>query len=157
MVADAVGVHLSTVSLALRNDARLPEKTRQRIQAVAKKLGYTPNPLVSLLMARVRRRNAGYRGTLGYVHTVAKGTPKLAGRVHRNFLAGARRRAGDLGYHLDEFFLSDEPSNGRQLTRMLEARSIAGIVVEHVPSSFCPGRRLPFDVKPFASASLGVP
>jgi LacI family transcriptional regulator len=157
MVADAVGVHLSTVSLALRNDARLPEETRKRIQAVAQKLGYTPNPLVSLLMARVRRRNAGYRGTLGYLHTVPKETPKLAGRVHRNFLAGAKRRAMDLGYNLDEFFLSDYTSGGRQLERMLDARSIAGLVIEHVPSPLCPGRKLPFDVTPFASASVGVP
>src|ERR1044071_4963328 len=132
MIADAVGVHLSTVSLALRNDSRLPEETRKRIQAVAQKLGYTPNPLVSLLMARVRRRNAGYRGTLGYVHTVPKGTPRLAGRVHRNFVAGAQRRALELGYTLDEFFLTAEPNSGRQLVRMLDARSIAGLVIEHV-------------------------
>lgn len=157
MVADAVGVHLSTVSLALRNDARLPAETRQRIQAAAQKLGYTPNPLVSLLMARVRRRNAGYRGTLGYVHTVPQETPKLAGRVHRNFLAGAQRRARDLGYHLDEFFLTADPASARQLTRMLDARSIAGVVIEHVPSPLCPGRRLTFDLSAFASASLGVP
>jgi LacI family transcriptional regulator len=157
MVADAVGVHLSTVSLALRNDPRLPEKTRQHIQAVARKLGYTPNPLVSLLMARVRRRNAGYRGTLGYVHTVPKDSPKLSGRVHRNFLAGAQQRATDLGYHLDEFFLNEEPAGPRQLARMLEARSIAGLVIEHMPGPLCPGRRLPFDVTPFASASVGAP
>lgn len=157
MVADAVGVHLSTVSLALRNDARLPEETRKRIQAVAHKLGYTPNPLVSLLMARVRRRNAGYRGTLGYLHTVPRGTPKLAGRVHRNFLAGAQRRARDLGYNLDEFFLTEEPASARQLARMLHARGIAGLVIEHVPSPVCAGRRLPLDLSALASASLGVP
>ena len=157
MVADDVGVHLSTVSLALRNDPRLPEATRKKIQAVAQKLGYTPNPLVSLLMSRVRRRSAGYRGTLGYVHTVPKGTPKLEGRVHRNFVTGARKRALDLGYNLDEFFLSEDPTSGRQLARMLDARSTAGLVIEHVPSALCPGRRLPFDVTPFALASLGVP
>lgn len=157
MVAEAVGVHLSTVSLALRNDPRLPEETRRRIQAAAQKLGYTPNPLVSLLMARVRRRNAGYRGTLGYIHTVPKGTPKLSGRVHRNFVGGARRRAMDLGYNLDEFFLSGDVATARQITRMLDARAIGGVVIEHVPSTLCPGRRLPFDVTPFASASLGVP
>jgi LacI family transcriptional regulator len=157
MVAEAVGVHLSTVSLALRNDPRLPEETRRKIQAAAQKLGYTPNPLVSLLMARVRRRNAGYRGTLGYINTVPKNTSKLNGRVHRNFLGGARRRAMALGYNLDEFFLDDDASSPRQLARMLDARSIAGVVIAHVPSPLCPGRRLPFDVTPFASASLGVP
>ena len=157
MVADAAGVHLSTVSLALRNDARLPEETRQRIQGVAQKLGYAPNPLVSLLMARVRRRNASYRGTLGYVHTVPKENPRLTGRVHRNFVAGARRRALELGYNLDEFHLGAEPTSARQLMRMLDARSIAGLVIAHVPGPVCAGRRLPFDIRPFAAVSLGVP
>jgi LacI family transcriptional regulator len=77
--------------------------------------------------------------------------------VHRNFLAGARTRAMDLGYNLDEFFLDDGAHSPRRLMRMLDARSIAGLVIEHVPSPLCAGRRLPFDVAPFASASLGVP
>lgn len=157
MVADAVGVHLSTVSLALRNDSRLPEATRQKIRAAAQKLGYAPNPLVSLLMSRVRRRNAGYRGTLGYIHTVPEGTPKLAGHVHRNFVNGARRRAAELGYNMDELFLSDSTMTPRRIVGTLQARSIAGIIIEHVPSTLVPGRRLPFDVTPFAAASLGVP
>jgi DNA-binding LacI/PurR family transcriptional regulator len=157
MIADAAGVHLSTVSLALRNDARLPEATRERIRAVAAKMGYAPNPLVSLLMSRVRRRNAGYRGTLGYVHTVPEGTPKLGGRVHRNFVEGARRRAADLGYHLDEFFLTDAGPAARRLAQTLQVRNIAGVVIEHMPSPICAGRRLPFDVAPFAAASVGVP
>ncbi|MES2692995.1 MAG: LacI family DNA-binding transcriptional regulator [Verrucomicrobiota bacterium] len=157
MVADAVGVHLSTVSLALRNDSRLPEATRNKIRAVAQKLGYAPNPLVSLLMSRVRRRNAGYRGTLGYLHTVPTDTPKLGGHVHRNFVGGARKRAAALGYNLDELFLSDDSMSPRRIVRTLQARSIAGLVIEHTPTALCPGRKLPFDISPFAVATLCVP
>lgn len=157
MIADAAGVHLSTVSLALRNDARLPESTRKRINEVAQKLGYTPNPLVSMLMARVRRRDSGYRGTLAYIHTVPAGTLRLEGPVHRNFISGARRRAGELGYNLDEFHLSNEKLSGKRLTAMLQARTIGGIVIEHIPSRLVPERRLPFEIESFAAASLGVP
>jgi DNA-binding LacI/PurR family transcriptional regulator len=156
MIADAVGVHLSTVSLALRNDSRLPVRTRKRIQKAAQKLGYAPNPLVSLLLSRVRRRNAGFRGTLGFVHTVPESTPCLTSRVHRNYVEGARRRASELGYNLDEFFL--QPGlPARRLLEMLHARNIMGIVIEHVPSASCPNRILPFDIAPFAAASVGVP
>ncbi|MBP7142951.1 MAG: LacI family DNA-binding transcriptional regulator [Opitutaceae bacterium] len=156
MVADASEVHISTVSLALRNDPRLPERTRRRIQAAARRLGYTPNPLVSLLLSRVRRRNADFRGTLGYIHTVPESTPRLTSRVHRNYVEGARRRASELGYNLDEFFL--EPGLPvRRLLEMLHARNITGIVIEHVPSSSCQNRVLPFDITPFAAASVGVP
>jgi DNA-binding LacI/PurR family transcriptional regulator len=156
MIADAAGVHLSTVSLALRNDRRLPPETRRRIQEIAQRLGYSPNPLVSLLMSRVRRRNSGYRGTLGYVHTVPEDTPRLKGRVHQNFRLGARRRAADLGYNLDEFYFTPQLSM-RRFVAMLQARNIAGLVIEHTPSDLCPGRTLPFDISPFAAASLGVP
>lgn len=157
MVAEAAGVHLSTVSLALRNDPRLPATTRERIRGVAQRLGYAPNPLVSLLMARVRRRDGGYRGTLGYVHTVPQGTPRLEGRVHRNFVAGARARALNLGYTLDEFFLEAGPGGAKRLARVLDTRGIGGLVIEHVPGPLCPGRVLPFDTGAFATASLGVP
>jgi DNA-binding LacI/PurR family transcriptional regulator len=156
MIADAAGVHLSTVSLALRNDSRLPEATRQKIHEVAKRLGYSPNPLVSLLLSRVRRRNASYRGTLGYVHTVPEGTPRLAGRVHQNFRGGAKRRAAELGYNLDEFFLNPTLSM-RRLLEMLHTRNIAGLVIEHMPSALCPQRTLPFDIGSFAAVTLGVP
>jgi LacI family transcriptional regulator len=156
MIAQAAGVHLSTVSLALRNDTRLPETTRKRINDVAKKLGYSPNPLVSLLMSRVRRREAGYRGTLGYIHTMPPDTPRLKGRVHQNFLAGARKRAADLGYNLDEFFFTPALSM-RRLVEMLQTRNIAGLVIEHMPSALCPNRTLPFDIAPFAAVSIGVP
>lgn len=156
MIADSVGVHLSTVSLALRNDVRLPPATRQKIQTAAKRLGYSPNPLVSLLLSRVRRRNAAYRGTLGYLHTVPENTPRLRGHVQRNYLAGARRRAAELGYNLDEFFLSPELTT-RRLMEMLHTRNITGLVVAHMPSPLCPSRTLPFDVGSFAAVSIGVP
>lgn len=157
MVATAAGVHLSTVSLALRNDPRLPAATRERIRGIAQRLGYAPNPLVSLLMARVRRRDGGYRGTLGYVHTVPAGTPRLAGQVHRNFVSGARARALNLGYTLDEFYLEAGAGGAKRLARVLDTRGIGGLVIEHVPGPLCPGRVLPFDTGAFATASLGVP
>ncbi len=155
-VAEEVGVHVSTVSLAMRNDVRLPAATKQRIQEAARRLGYQPNPLVSLLLSRVRRSNASYRGTLGFIHTVPQGTAWIKAPVYQNYLAGARRRAGELGYNVSEFFLSSELSP-RRLVTMLLTRNIAGVIVEHVPSHLCPDRHLPLDLSRFAVASVAVP
>ncbi|AYG61792.1 LacI family DNA-binding transcriptional regulator [Rhizobium jaguaris] len=44
-VARLAGVAISTVSRALANPGRVNEKTRARIDAAAKKLGYTPNAM----------------------------------------------------------------------------------------------------------------
>jgi len=155
-VADTVGLHYSTVSLALRNHPRIPAATRERVQAAARQLGYTANPLVSLLMARVRRGNVDYRGTLAYVQTVPASLHR-PNQVTRNFLAGATRRAGELGYQLDRFHLSADPREVSSLARVLQARNISGVVVHHTPSPACPGHVFPFDLKAFAAVAIGVP
>lgn len=157
MIAAEARVHKATVSLALRNDPKLPETTRNRIQAIAQELGYAPNPLVSMLMSRVRRRDVRYRGTLAYLHTVPRGDPRLEETVHRNYLAGAKARAAELGYHLDEFFLDGDGMTGERVRRLLGARGVAGLVIEHTPSAFCPSRNLPFDCARLAAVAIGTP
>ena len=55
-VAAAAGVSVMTVSLALRRVPSIPAETRERVLAVAEKLGYRRNPLVAALMADLRGR-----------------------------------------------------------------------------------------------------
>jgi DNA-binding LacI/PurR family transcriptional regulator len=157
MVATAANVHKATVSLALRNDARLPELTRRKVQAVARKLGYLPHPLVSVLMSRVRRRNLRYRGTIAYLRTLPRNTPILNETIHRNFLLGAQLRARELGYGLEQFHLDGAGMSGARVASVLRARNIAGLVIEHTPSPYCPDRQLPFSAEPFATVTLCTP
>src|SRR5512145_702370 len=56
IVAAKAAVSSMTVSLALRNHPRIPRSTRERIQTIARELGYRPNPMVHALMAEVRAR-----------------------------------------------------------------------------------------------------
>lgn len=48
-IAREAGVSLSTVSLALRGRGNLPVETRQRIQEIARELGYLPRPALRQL------------------------------------------------------------------------------------------------------------
>jgi LacI family transcriptional regulator len=48
-IARAVGVDNSTVSLALRDDGRITEATRQRVREAARRLNYVPNQLARSL------------------------------------------------------------------------------------------------------------
>ncbi len=48
-VAGALGMHKSTVSLALSGKGNLSAATRQRVLTVARELGYEPNPLAQRL------------------------------------------------------------------------------------------------------------
>src|SRR5437762_10335799 len=53
-VARLAGVSHTKASLALRNDDRIPGKTRARVARAAEQLGYANNPVVSDLMAQLR-------------------------------------------------------------------------------------------------------
>ena len=158
MVADAAGVHYSTVSLALRNNSKIPAVTRLKIQGVAKKLGYTPHPLVSVLLSRVRRRTLGYRGTLAYVHTLPAGHPRLVLDAHVRFLKGARERASSLGFNLEEYHFNSAKVSAKRLVEIWRTRGIAGVIVENIPGgSVGEDRKLPIDLSGLAAASLGLP
>src|SRR5271165_4247185 len=68
-IAQQLGVASSTVSRALRGDPRIGAQMRRRVEDVAEKMGYRPNPLVSALMANRRRR-----GGIGEVDVIARVT-----------------------------------------------------------------------------------
>lgn len=68
-IAAELGITAAAVSMALRQDPRISAATRERVRAVAERLGYRPDPLVSVLMAQRRGKGGalGQRGTLGLV------------------------------------------------------------------------------------------
>jgi len=131
-VAEAAGVHRTTVSLALRDSPRLPAATRAQVQAVAKRLGYRPNPLVAALMtARVSRRKGTFQGTLAFLSNDRKRptdwakNPKSYGRVFR----GALERAKARGYELLPFWLGEADLSGAAFARTLLDRNIHGVLI----------------------------
>src|ERR1700722_16767953 len=107
-VARSAGVHVTTVSLALRNHPRLPEETRGRIQRIAERLGYRPDPVLRALVA-YRGRLAGRRSmpTLAYITNwnTRWGWRKVT--AHPDFHGGAERMAGQLGYKLEHFWMHE--------------------------------------------------
>ena len=123
------------VSLALRGDPRLPDATRRRIETVALRLGYRPDPTINALMSRLRlRKEVGYRGTLGLLNATpfarleATGTPAWF-HTFQAFARGIRRRAETLGYRCDEFWLRAPGLPPRRLDAVLGARGVQGLLV----------------------------
>lgn len=129
-IAVKAEVHVTTVSLALRNHPRLPESTRRRIQALAKKMGYTPDPFLRALVAYrggvTAQRNAP---TLAYVTnwTTRWGWKKTT--AHPDFYAGALAKAKELGYKLDHFWLREEGMSQQRLSQILYSRGINGLII----------------------------
>ncbi|MBN1404401.1 MAG: LacI family DNA-binding transcriptional regulator [Opitutales bacterium] len=130
-IAKADGTHVTTVSLALRNSSRLPEATRKRIQALAEKMGYTPDPMLHALVSyreRTRKREMPTQ-VIAYVTnwTTRWGWKNVT--AHPDFYEGARKAAEQLGYKLEHFWLREPGLSHGHLSHILESRGIQGLII----------------------------
>lgn len=146
-VAEAAGVTVSTVSRALRNDSQIAKKTALRIQNIAGKMGYRPDPALSAL--------AAYRSTRRPVHHY----DKIAVLCHRSEeqglpphlnVQGIRHRAAQLGFDADVFQIAPDEAQQQRLTRILYSRGIRGVIV--MPLPWLPTA---FDWEKFSVVGLG--
>ena len=130
MVAEQAGLSKNTVSLALRHDPQIPVATRERIEQIARDLGYTKNPVVAQLMVELRKAHpAGYQRTFALLNANLDSKAFTRHPTIPAYVAGCRRRAAQHGYTLDEFWLHDPALYGEQLNRILRARGIRGAIV----------------------------
>jgi LacI family transcriptional regulator len=133
-VARKLGLSHTTVSLALRNDPRIPSATARRVREAARELGYHADALVANLMARLRTmRTNPVQTTLGFISAWPtrfgwREKPNLA-----RFRTGLDRRARELGYAVDDFWLTEPGMTGRRLSQILRARGIRGVILQSLP------------------------
>jgi LacI family transcriptional regulator len=152
-IAKAAGVHVTTVSLAMRNHPRLPEGTRRRIQGLATRLGYRPDPVLRALVAYrgrvIERRNFP---TLAYVTNwnTRFGWKKVT--AHPDFFAGALAKANQLGYNLEHFWMQEPGLTQGRLSRMLYARGINGLIIASHGREM--GDALQFDWQNFSAVKI---
>lgn len=127
-IAEAAGVHHTTVSRALRANRQIPEATRLRIKEIAKAMGYKPDPALSALMShRSSKLNKSYQATLAWVTNYPSRQGWLMDEKIGYFI-GAKRRAAELGYFLEEFWLAEPGIKNRRASAILSARSIQGLI-----------------------------
>ncbi len=130
-IATDLGISVATVSRALRNDPRISTEMKERVHKAAAELGYKPNPLVSALMERVRSgRKLEFRGTIAVITDQVDSDGWRKNRpTHRLIYEGAKRRAEEFGYLLEEFSILDFAPEGRRLSQVLVNRGIQGIYI----------------------------
>jgi DNA-binding LacI/PurR family transcriptional regulator len=133
-IADRAGVHRSTVSLALRNDPRIAEATRQRINALVQEMGYRTNPLIAALMQSRRSGRQLKHVTLAFVTNYPE---RYAWRPTRHkrpdFFPGAEARAKELGFRLEHFWLAEPGMTPQRFCDILSNRGITGVIVARLP------------------------
>ena len=151
-IAAAAGVSNPTVSRALRNDPRISIATRERVQEIAQKLGYRPDPAMSALVAyRQRVQPTGNYGKLAILNAWGVPEEKLLFYIKQQ-LVGIRERAGQLGYQTEMFDVPADIPAQKRLSRALAARGIRGILVGPVPLE---RRDLHLDWDVFSAVAVG--
>lgn len=142
-LAQALGLDISTISKALKNEPVIARATREAVKAKAAELGYRPDPLLSAL---ARRRRGPRRGGAAIAWIYNHGRDTAMGRfaAYGDYLRGARARAAELGYSVNEFWVGPGGLTEARLAAVLRARGIVGVVVAPQRS---PGGvlRLPWD------------
>ncbi len=152
-IAAKAGVHVTTVSLAMRNHPRLPEATRTRIQALAQEMNYRPDPLLRALVSyRGKVMNRRNTPTIAYITnwTTCWGWKNVTG--HPDFHAGAEAMANKLGYKLEHFWMREPGLTQGRLSRMLYSRGINGLIIASHGREM--GDALQFDWPSFSAVKI---
>jgi LacI family transcriptional regulator len=134
-IALSLHVHHSTVSRALKNDLRLSQSTRDRVTAAAEKMGYRPDPFLAGLMEyRANRSKKKLQATLAWITNYSS----RDGWKHYErsaYYKGACARAQQLGYNIEDFWLSEPGLDQRRAIQILLARNIQGLFFLPQPRS----------------------
>ncbi len=156
-VAARAGLSLATVSYALRHHAKIPAATREKVAAVARGLGYRPNPRVASLMAHIRGAQAqahAHRERIAFVWVHTSRREARANPFLKNVFAGARGRAAQMGFALEEFWTEDAGMTDERLEQILRARGIVGVVLSPVTTAEA-AVTLGWDWRHFSAAVIG--
>ena len=141
-----------TVSLALRGHPSIPERTRERIGRIAEEMGYRPDPEMARLMAHLRKgRQQGAASVIAFLNPSARRRLLKEDAYVRLLHEGARQRAEELGYKLEEFWLKEPGMTGRRFDRMLHTRSIRGLLIPPLPKDI---GHLSLDWNQYAAVAL---
>lgn len=135
-LAKLAGVSSATVSLALRNHPRISAATKARVSRLVRKHNYVVDGRVTELMRSIRRHAGGEpTSALGLIslypearpwanHSRPGSRPGHLARLRRSMV----RRAGKLGYRVEEFWVRNPSMSPARLATIIETRAIRGLL-----------------------------
>ncbi|MDR1283409.1 MAG: LacI family DNA-binding transcriptional regulator [Opitutaceae bacterium] len=150
-IAREAGLSLTATSMALRNHPGLAAATRVRVQSVARRLGYHPDPKLATLMQHLRTQSGTeYHETIAFLSSFACYEDWNWLSQHDYYL-GAAERAAELGYRVEAFHLGAPEMTPARMSHLLDARGIRGLLVGSPEN---PGATLKLDWQKFAAVTF---
>jgi LacI family transcriptional regulator len=137
-LAELAGVSHMTVSRVFKNPGKVKAETRDRILALAEEQGFRPNPVLSMAMAIRNQQKSGTQtptATLAWVHSNVHEDSWRTQPHMRNYLVGIRKRAENLGFGLDEFWIGEGGLSRKRFCDIVHARGIPGCIVAPPPGN----------------------
>ncbi len=151
LLAERAGCSRSTVSRALRNHPQISKKTCERIQKLAKELGWKPDPEASRLMSYLQQsKSQRIESTLALLNDFSERELLQQGDYTRTLIDAARARAEELGFRLEEIWLKQKGMTPKRVDGILRARGIHGVLI---PPEQNPLPRLDLDWSAFAAVA----
>ena len=129
-IAAKAGVHVTTVSLALRDHPSIPPGTRATIRAIATELGYRRDPLLDALNFHRSRLAPPTRSVSSAFVVHASASRLFSGHYYQPLVyAGAKAAAEAHRHSLDIFVVGREHLAPARLNSILCSRGITGILL----------------------------
>ncbi|HEX8310910.1 MAG TPA: LacI family DNA-binding transcriptional regulator [Chthoniobacteraceae bacterium] len=155
-IAQATGFSRMTVSRVLQNRPGHSAESRSAILKTARKLGWRPDPVLSIHMAHIRMSDAKkFQAMIALGHffnddhgwkEALRSFPTLRRRTEEVIRYGE-----SLGYRVEEFAVGPSPAECRALARMLRNRGFVGIIFQ---SPHHPGTHLEFPLRDLAASTF---
>ncbi|MEM6822574.1 MAG: LacI family DNA-binding transcriptional regulator [Verrucomicrobiota bacterium] len=128
-IANAAGVAVSTVSKAMHNRPGVNPKLKEKIQKIAKELGYRPNPFAQSLVFRRKGDKSAFHGTLACLLGHEQANPLPIIPHYRTIAQGIKAHAQDLGFNVEFFWVYEPHMTGKRLDQIIRARGIPGVIL----------------------------
>jgi len=152
-IAAEANVSKATVSLALKKHPRISAPTRERIERIAKRLGYHPDPELSKLMATMKREPSGERGTVAFIRS---GTALHWEPMEAYFHEEVSRAAESYGYKVEPYWIYDPRENPKRINATMWNRGVDGLIIPMIhPDRYNQGvRTLPIEWEKFSIVEI---
>ena len=147
-IARAVGVSKAAVCYALRNQPGVSQETRARVLRMARKLGYAPDARIASWMLRMREAKSKDLLPIAWLNSKPEKDAWNKIDYLSPFLEGARLRALELGYRVEEIWVRQPGVTMQRVSQILAQRGIEGVIVSQ------PARHIRLDWTRLAAVSI---
>ncbi len=121
-IARELGLSVSTVSYALRGTGSVSTKTRERVRAVAERMGYRPDPLISATAARRFARRPADHALVAFLQNKPDGGRSVV-------FQELEQASASYGMKLTEHRVPDPDRQLSPLLRQLYQRGYSGLIL----------------------------